>query len=129
MEGECTNHGLPFNCFMYALGVLDSAPIHRILYNNRDRDIKFGTEFVERLIEKEILKRRSEGDVIVYFKEGRARHAGIFRNEYVISKWGRGCLWKHRILEVPASYGDNYIFYKRPSSELIEEEFRVYAIF
>jgi len=50
--------------------------------------------------------RKANDEVVVYFKDGVPAHFGKFENDLVISKWGIGLIWKHKLFEVPLSYGD-----------------------
>ncbi len=120
----------PYNCFAYALDVVDSETILEILRADLQAacpvDVKFGTEFMEHLIEREILRRDDVGSVIVYFSDGRPVHAGRYQNDRVTSKWGIGCLWEHGIWEVPSSHGDQYQLFGLPTRRMLETEFREY---
>ena len=92
------------NCVMYALGLLfepASSPMGRYYAN---------TTFVQNLIETGLIAENlvaAEGDLIVYYKERRVAHIGIFLyHDRVKSKWGIGHLYEHSTLEVPSTYGD-----------------------
>ncbi len=78
-------------------------------------------EFVQYLLDhklKEIGPSEAKtGTVIIYFGQGRIVHAGKIDRGRVVSKWHFGCLWNHRIFEVPEQYGDNVRFF-RPISQL-----------
>lgn len=57
-------------------------------------------------------------DLVLYFDEQIPTHAGLVTESRVISKWGKGHIYKHGFLEVPASYGDTIRFYRRVPSDL-----------
>ena len=92
------------NCVMYALGLLfepASSPMGRYYAN---------TTFVQNLIETGLIAENmipAEGDLVVYYKERRVAHIGIFlHHDRVRSKWGIGHLYEHETWEVPSTYGD-----------------------
>lgn len=82
-----------------------------------------GAEFAHWLIENERLTEVSQaeaqnGDLIVYFREGRFKHIGLWQpNGRVLSKWGIGNLYDHELFEIPESYGNDVKFYRRLSYE------------
>lgn len=61
----------------------------------------------------------SERSVILYFKNGATKHVGRIQGYRVISKWGKNPVYEHEIFEVPASYGDEYEIFKKPSVRYI----------
>jgi hypothetical protein len=96
--------GIECNCVMYALGLSfepASSPLGRFYAS---------TAFVQRLIEDGLLspvESQSEGDLVIYFKEGKVVHIGIGRQgDRVESKWGIGWPYDHPAWEVPSTYGD-----------------------
>jgi hypothetical protein len=122
---------LPYNCFAYALNVVDSGPITDILRRDAQLGcpvgVKFGTDLMERLIKNEILAPGGENEsLIVYFTDGRPSHAGRHQDGRVRSKWGIGCLWEHDIWDVPSSYGDEYQLFILPARETVEKQFQEY---
>jgi hypothetical protein len=43
----------------------------------------------------------------------RFKHVGLWTgSRRVISKWGTGLLYNHKLFEVPASYGDDVSYFK-----------------
>lgn len=117
----------PFNCFSFALDVVDSMRINDILKTDASsvspKGVKFGTDFVLQLITSGVLKQNSGGEVIVYFCAQRPVHAGKIKGERVTSKWGTDNLWEHGIWEVPAMYGDAYQTFSKVTVEEVEDEF------
>ncbi len=125
------DEGPSFNCFQFAFGLKDSTVVVDLLTTDRDQGfplgLTFGAEFVERLIDRELLVVDAEGDLLAYFADARPAHAGLIdEHDRVTSKWGDGHLWNHEIWEVPSSYGDCYERYSAKESGLVEEEFRIY---
>lgn len=59
----------------------------------------------------------SEGDVLAYVSRGeiytQAHHFGLFQQGKVLSKFGVGHIFKHDIPQVPVSYGEQVLFYRR----------------
>ncbi len=47
----------------------------------------------------------STGDLVLYRNDRQITHAGLVAADRIISKWGKGHLWIHGLLEVPAQYG------------------------
>ena len=64
-----------------------------------------------------------EGHVVLYFRDGETKHVGRMQGDRVISKWGKNPVYEHAIPEVPASYGDEYEIFKRPSASYITNKF------
>src|SRR5712691_8304353 len=82
----------PYNCFMLALGLLESDRVYEILQTDADWyglcNVKVGPEFVSRLIQRRVLVKDDAGDVVIYFRHGMPVHAGLFSRGRVRSKWG-----------------------------------------
>lgn len=58
------------------------------------------------LDELDIVEEASEGDIVVYFKEGIISHVGQrIENRGVRSKWGTGVVLEHEEFQVPRKYG------------------------
>lgn len=69
----------------------------------------------------------SDDDVVIYSSRGELRHAGKATNGFVISKWGTGHLWRHRVFEIPSSYGIEVRFFERLPRERAIAHFVQYA--
>jgi hypothetical protein len=53
-------------------------------------------------------------DVLFYFSKETFRHAGLHLDDNrVISKWGTGHLYEHKLFEVPESYGTEVRAFRR----------------
>jgi len=48
--------------------------------------------------------------IVVYFNKNVPVHFGKIDNETIISKWGKGNVWRHELWQVPLSYGDTVKF-------------------
>jgi hypothetical protein len=70
-----------------------------------------------------------DGDLVFYFgDDGRFKHAGVCRdNGQVVSKWGIGHLHRHRLFEVPESYGTKVRFFTKLLYEEAFEHFMEFA--
>ena len=56
------------------------------------------------------------GDIVVY---ANGVHYGIWKGDgIVLSKWGQGFLVEHRLEEVPLSYGETVLFYRKKENRL-----------
>lgn len=109
------------DCFMYVFK--DKLPdklretIYKVSENSQDnhRDI------FQELLENDFIElhdtKMTEDTVIVYFDNGVAKHFGIIVNGEIISKWGKGLIWKHPVFEVPISYG-NIVMYSNGNTNI-----------
>jgi len=52
------------------------------------------------------------GDVVVYFEGNQVQHAGIVQNDLIVSKWGTAHTLKHKLFEVPDTYGTTVRFFR-----------------
>jgi len=89
-----------------------------------------GAEFIQSLISGGLLEETQEpedDDVVLYFRGEVAKHAGKVRGDVVISKWGLGHVWQHPAFEVPKSYGDVILTFKRVERESASVWFVDYA--
>lgn len=125
-----------FMCFEYALRLVFSAEylgIKEFELRTRIHPIGASAEFMIFLLERQYLSEIEEenaerGDLVVYFEEGKPTHAGILKeSRRVISKWGKGLLLEHQLFEVPAIYGNECRFFKRPEVAACEDAFIEYA--
>lgn len=107
-------NGLKYNCVMFALGAVDN-PQYIDLINHLpdDRDIHADTNFLKYLIEQGQLIPDPNGNLIIYSNDEKITHIGkIDSADRVQSKWGKGHLYDHAILEVPEDYGNHYSNYQ-----------------
>jgi hypothetical protein len=97
------------NCYMYALRINDDA-IAEWRFPGAQPDTRFILDMLgSRMLRKKPLAKAGAGDIAVYFEpSGRPRHAGIFHDNKIISKWGNGAthIWRHGMWEVPSDYGN-----------------------
>lgn len=75
--------------------------------------------FLEKIEESEA----STDAIIIYFNEGRQMHAGYMEDRRVVSKWGLNPVYKHEIFEVPAAYGNEVRFFRKPADLFITIKF------
>jgi hypothetical protein len=118
-----------YTCFMHACGLENSDVVVRIA--SVLNDVYPSREFIDFLVSHHLVEVAapgiSDGDLVVYSDSEKIMHAGISRGGRVISKWGRGLLWKHRLFEVPARYGDRVRFYRPIPTSAAEQAFIAYA--
>lgn len=123
-----SNSDIKYNCFMYALNVSRSEEIKNTLQQHEN--VSFGTKFIQELINNGVLFPSQVGTIILYFRGNRTVHAGKISHttKRVISKWGKGHLWKHDIFEVPSLYGDLFKLFDSVTPQLIIKEFQEFVI-
>jgi hypothetical protein len=68
------------------------------------------------------------GDSVLYFAEGRLKHAAVLalENGRLTSKWGPGEMFEHGLLEVPLSYGEPIVYCQRPDPTAIVPALRAF---
>ncbi len=98
-----------FNCFEHALR-LNEHLRYRTLMALSVLDVLVDFRFIRYLLALGVLKERPVDDLqvedlVIYFERNEAQHAGRWTGERVISKWGRGLVYDHKLLEVPHYYG------------------------
>ncbi len=109
-----------YNCFMYTFGMANSSDF----LGSKGRLVN--SKAVKGLIENKVLEPCDEprmGDIVIYFdkeKEDIPVHAGIFDGEdYVISKWSCGPIFRHKTFDLPEQYGDKVKYYRQVSLERV----------
>src|SRR5262249_5971429 len=97
-----------------------------------NEDIRFGNDFVAWIIESGRLHlidpaSVATDDIILYCDSAEPKHAGRWNGALVVSKWGLGHLWKHRVFEVRASYGNIVRAFRGVSRPHAENWFSEYS--
>jgi hypothetical protein len=121
-----------YTCLMHVFDFAEK-PEYIAIAGGGSRRVFAGANFAQWLIERGLLIAVSraaaqEGETLFYFREGKFKHAGLWRrNRRVLSKWGVGHLYDHGLFEVPMSYGTDISFYKRQSYKDVFELFRQFA--
>jgi hypothetical protein len=119
---------LPQNCFEWALDLC-----HELAHWVAEwglPDLFVGSKFVQELIPYLTPVPKSdvtEGDLVVYVEEEMPIHAGLIKESKVISKWGRGHIYLHGLLEVPSSYGNQIHFFRKPPASVVTTRFVQYV--
>lgn len=112
-----------YNCFVYVLGLQNNP---RFLGNKNWEFTRHLGKLFDEMIQKKILKsiEKTLGALILYRTEDNTiSHVGILEKEnLVVSKWSWGPLLKHKIQDVPISYGVKNEFY------LITEDVKEYVM-
>ena len=115
------------NCFMHALGLANSTEA-LVAFAMGHGHPSPDAEFMNFLLRSHGSRKSGfDGDLVVYWAAGVPTHAGRVRGDRVISKWGGGHLWEHRLFEVPVEYGSEPQFYQAVSPELARGRFRAFA--
>ena len=105
------------DCFAYALGIPSKilvVPSQIIL------EEFFNSKLLQIL---ETVPNPRDGGLVLYLRDGVPQHIGVMRGERVISKWGKNPVYDHELLEVPAGWGDDTRYYKKPSEQVITKSF------
>lgn len=125
---ERANQALPRNCYEWAF---DLCPVlsHWVGEFNLP-ELFAGSKFVQELIlylakipEGDV----TDGDLILYFDRQIPTHAGLIKESRVISKWGKGHIYQHGLLEVPSSYGNLICFYRKLPASVATTRFVEYV--
>jgi hypothetical protein len=120
-----------YNCFIYALGLASDEAFIKIW-----QGFIYDT-FFQKLIDEGILEYTNEpkaGDYILYRDTknypNMITHIGVLQDDNsIISKWAWGPLFKHKIFDVPESYGDDVSYIKAISKEKALELYEKYKEF
>ena len=120
---------LHFTCFNYAFDLLDSNVMRVVnAFPKLLSDGQFVSNLVKHRLEEFSATEIRNGDMVMYSDEKEIKHSGKAFSGFVISKWGRiGYLWRHRLFEIPSSYGDNVRFFRRLDRSVSEQVFLDYA--
>jgi len=134
LEEHSLGHQLDFNCFRYALCLIDLPRSVTDLMLRPDRPTgPVDSKFVLFLIGAAILEEISSestvcGDIVVYSTNNQPKHAGRVAGDLVDSKWGPGGhLWRHGIYEIPLKYGSEARFFRSISSQTTYNALICYA--
>lgn len=97
------------DCFLFVFKCKIPDELEKKIINIYDDASNFGA-YVHQLLDDGFIEMhtlpKTSDEVVVYFKDGVPVHFGKLENDLVISKWGRCLIWKHKLFEVPLSYGD-----------------------
>lgn len=119
-----------YTCHMYTFDLIGLSEVEKIAAEHED--IFPGSDYVEFMITNKYLREKTweeakDGDVIIYFDNGKPSHSGkIYRNR-IISKWGLANTWEHDIYEVPISYGEQFKIYSSIEQDSSLQAFIEYA--
>ncbi len=120
-----------YNCFMYALGLDDNKVIKKscggFIYDT----------FFQKLLDERLLKYTDspqKGDYIIYRdlknNPNIINHIGVVDEKgVVISKWSWGPLLKHKIFDIPKSYGSDIAYVKAMSKKRVAGLYEKYKKF
>ena len=107
-----------YNCVQYAPGLVNP-PREVVQVARRYEHIFPSPNFMAHLASSHLLElpEPQDGSIIVYWEDEEVRHAGKVEAPLVISKWGEFHLWRHRIYEVPITYGSIVRFFEAINAE------------
>jgi len=80
------------------------------LLPDKSRALENGEQLFLLLKREGLLKESNEGKVVLWFKGNNLKHSGIKNKKIVVSKWGAGNIYSHKLLEVPLMYGNPQCF-------------------
>jgi hypothetical protein len=125
---ELTNQEFPSNCYECALGLIPELTHWASGFDLPE--LYAGPKFISWLVHylTEIpIADAANGDLILYFEGQLPTHAGLIKEPRVISKWGRGHIYQHSLLEIPSSYGNEIRFYRKLPASVATMRFVEYA--
>ena len=108
-----------FNCVMYALNFRlenPTSPFGKYYAN---------TKFLEFLIKKNYLSEltsnlKARSSYAIYYQDADIQHIGVVcRDGLIESKWGAGHLYKHKVEQVPSSYGNIVRYFESINENLV----------
>jgi hypothetical protein len=119
-----------FTCFEYVFGLVDLPDrVRRIVV--RFPHVFLGSNFASWLgnnvLEPTELRVVHRGDLVLYHENEEVKHAARLCEDLVVSKWGRGHLWRHGLLEVPESFGRDLRYFRSISGSEASDAFVTYA--
>ena len=117
-------------CYEYAFNLIDPHRPH--IRDWIRRCISVDSGFAGYLANNHLCKQDDPrpGCIVIYYSGAdKVEHAGkVVEEDLVESKWGwQGHLWKHRIYELPESYGSDAEFFSSISAEESERAFETYV--
>jgi len=122
-----------YRCGMHAFGI-ERNELYGEIVNRLFGIINAGNDFFSWLLGERLLDEISdvdanEGDLVMYFSQGSYVHVGRMATpNRVISKWGLGFLYEHRLSEVPQQYGEEVQFFRNPGPDASMDLFVRYAL-
>lgn len=127
-----SDHISRYTCLMHALAFTEKQDYIDIVTSGDGR-IFAGADFAHWLLKEGYLhplcfNQLQVDDLVIYFCVDRFKHIGLWKeNNRVLSKWGTGNLYDHKLMEVPSSYGETVCFYRAISYQNAIAYFKRYA--
>ena len=123
--------GNRFNCYEYALGLNVKLHYSTTVTLADQYHVLADNNFIKYLDTMGLLKKKSledmtNGDLVIYFKYTQPKHAGIWHEGRVKSKWGSGLLYEHGLYVTPLQYGEPS-YYEAITSDVAKDCFLEYA--
>jgi hypothetical protein len=102
------------DCFLYVFRDKIAADLVEMFESIVEDNPNLFKRIGERLISEGFINlhedRSPDDEFVVYFHEKDIKHFGKLVEDRVVSKWGRGLVWKHSLFEVPLSYGKRVMY-------------------
>lgn len=102
------------DCFLYIFRDKIAADIvnvfEALVEDNPDLFERIGERFISEGFISLHEGRKPDDQIVVYFDHKDIKHFGKLVGDRVVSKWGRGLVWKHGLFEVPLSYGTRVMY-------------------
>jgi hypothetical protein len=120
-----------FNCVVLSFGLQDDVDYRSIVHTHPG--VYAGRDFMNYVLDRNLLtpvesEAARPNDMAVYFKDGGFTHTGrVMVNGTIVSKWGRGQIYRHALWEVPFSYGHEMRFFKTPELKTARDIFQAFA--
>ena len=120
-----------FNCFEYALGLNFSLHNATRVTLSLQHDVLADCRFIEFLKRSGALHLKNvldmkDDDIVIYFVESHAKHAGRWNRGRIVSKWGGGLMCRHGPYEIQICYGEPFYF-EQITRNLAKEKFLDFA--
>lgn len=117
-----------YNCFAFAFNLAESERFRAIAsrFSGIHADETFTRYLLDRGVLSELAAQPADG-IILYFQGEAPTHAGKLLGDRVLSKWGVGQLWDHKVWEVPTQYGETVKCYQSIASRASEAAFIDFA--
>jgi hypothetical protein len=118
-----------YTCLVHVFDFTEQPEYEIIVRRSKCRNVFAGANFAHWLFDigaLEEIPSLQPGHLVFYFDDFDCfKHVGIIQQDgRVASKWGTGQLFEHGLFEVPASYGNNVKFFKKPPSEVVFNHFK-----
>ena len=109
-QGNPNDMDTTTDCFIYVFKQKIPNSLMEIIHKISENSQENLKNCIQELLESGFIElhdiKSTDDTVIVYFDNSIVKHFGKIVNGEIISKWGKGLIWKHPVFEVPISYGN-----------------------